>query len=81
MLNRIGLLAGLVLLASGTALADAQGTSDDREKIAPVEASAPATNGAVEREDASRAAKEPQQELHPDAKPVYSNGGYFGGRQ
>lgn len=82
MSNRMNVLAALVWMVAGPALASEHDMPGDQQKSGLAEASAPATSSAVETTNAARTEKkETPQELHPDAKPVYNNGGYFGGRQ
>ena len=77
MSNRMNGLVALVWLVAGTAMAEEQDmpgepASVHLEKQGIAEASAPATGDPGETRQAA------QQALHPSARPVYLNGGYFG---
>lgn len=74
------ILAGAAFLFAGFVQADAPNTQAEpaRTTIAKQEAPAPAAgNITTDSADKSKT-REANQELHPDARPVYLNGGYFG---
>jgi hypothetical protein len=81
------LLAGVALLFAGTVQAEAPDVQAEqaRATIAKNEAPAPsATSAEIDAasncDAASKQEKnEADEELHPDARSVYLNGGYFGG--
>lgn len=75
------LLAGTALLLAGTAQAAEPEAQAEPESIAVAHQEAPAPRARDEARDttANAAASEAEQELHPDARPVYLNGGHFGG--
>ena len=77
------LLAGVTFLFAGAAQADATEAQVTQESsvIAQQEAPAPTASVATTVESGNTAAKAAEQDLSPDARPVYLNGGYFGGRQ
>lgn len=84
MSNRMNGLVALVWLVAGTAMAEEQDmpgepASVHLEKQGIAEASAPATGDPGEARDSSGETRQAaQQALHPSARPVYLNGGYFG---
>jgi hypothetical protein len=53
----------------------------EQERIALAPNNEPATPAAPAKPEAApkQEAKEAKSDLHPNAKPVYSNGGHFGG--
>jgi hypothetical protein len=77
------LLAGVALLFAGAAQADVPQTqvSQASSAIAQKEAPAPTTSIAVTNDSEMTAAKTAEQELSPNIRPVYLDGGYFGGSQ
>ena len=87
MSNRINVLVALAWLVAGNAMAEEQDMPGEpasayQEKQGVAEASAPATVDAIEAKDSTGATKQAaQQALHPSARPVYLNGGYFGDPQ
>lgn len=73
-------VAGVALLFAGSVQAEAPETQSERARatIAKKEAPAPSATRA-ETDAASKQEKnEATEELHPAARPVYLNGGYFG---
>lgn len=81
MFKTIPLITGAALLCAGVAQAAAPEAQVDPEytKITNKEAPAPTAGDETNEASGNRVAKEAEQELHPDARPVYLNGGYFGG--
>lgn len=83
MLKQTLLLAGAALLFAGAAQAEApeaqptQARSDASHKEAP--APAPEAGTTEIAKTLAVRAKDDGRELHPDARPVYLNGGYFDG--
>lgn len=75
------LLAGVALLFAGTVQADSPEAQAKQAStaIAKQEAAAPAADRSARNVAARPATNEANQELHPDARPVYLNGGHFGG--
>ncbi len=80
MFKTIPLIAGAALLFAGVAqAAETEGqVNPEHTKIANTEAPAPTAGDEVKDVSGNRVTKEADQELHPDARPVYLNGGYFG---
>lgn len=80
MFKTIPLIAGAALLFAGVAQAAAPEAQVDPEyaKLANQEAPAPTAGDDTKDASGNRLTKEADQELHPDARPVYLNGGYFG---
>ncbi len=81
MIGRFLRVAGLAVLFAGTAQADAPKAQADTARMALAKQEAPAPSA---HEAARQAPSAPQpntatQELHPDARPVYLDGGHFGG--
>ncbi len=89
MIGRFLRVAGLAVLFAGTAQADVSGTAQAdaleaqtdgaRMALAKEEAPAPSAHDAAKQAPSTPQANAAGQELHPDARPVYLNGGYFGG--
>lgn len=80
--KQILLMAGAALLFSGTSQAGAPETQADREHstIAQKEAPAPIASDAKMKTVGSQSARKGVEQERPnDAKPVYLDGGYFGG--
>lgn len=80
MFKTIPLIAGAALLFAGVAQAAAPESQADPESTTVAHKEAPAPTAGDDTKDVSgnRVTKETEQELHPDARPVYLNGGYFG---
>lgn len=80
MSTQILIAAGAAFLFAGVAQAATPEAQQDREQmtIAHQEAAAPKAGHDANEDAATRMAKESVQELHPDARPVYLNGGHFG---
>jgi hypothetical protein len=85
MVKHLLFVVGIAVLPAGTAFAESspepsvlQVSAADRKSGMQATAVAASQVGA----EASRhsAAKAPEPELHPDARPVYLDGGYFGGK-
>lgn len=74
MFKRNLLVASVALMFAGLAQADAPRDQEReaRATLAKNEATKPASERAAEKEQAAAEA------LHPDARPVYLNGGHFG---
>ncbi|MBW8457872.1 MAG: hypothetical protein K0M58_05460 [Thiobacillus sp.] len=87
MSKQILLLAGAALLFAGTVQAEAPGAQTERARTTIAKNEAFVFSASTEIDVASRncdAISKPDQneateELHPDARPVYLNGGHFGG--
>lgn len=81
MMGRFLRAAALALLLAGTANADAPDAQTDaaRTALAKKEAPAPSAHDAAKQAPIAPQANAAEQELHPDARPVYLNGGHFGG--
>jgi hypothetical protein len=81
MIGRFLGVAGMALMFAGTAQADAPDAQTDasRTALAKKEAPAPAAHDAAKQASDTPQANAAEQELHPDARPVYLNGGHFGG--
>lgn len=81
MFKPIPLMAGAALLFAGVAQAAAPETQAGQEGATIAQKEVPAPKAGDDTRDTSgnSVAKEAEQELHPDARPVYLNGGYFGG--
>jgi hypothetical protein len=86
MSKQILLLAGAALLFAGTVQAEAPGVQSEqtRTTIAKNAFVFSATNTEIEAArncdaTSNQDKNEATEELHPDARPVYLNGGHFGG--
>ena len=76
------LVTGVALLFAGPAHADNTEAQAMQARAAIAKKEAPAPSATSEDLDAARrqgSTNEATEELHPDARPVYLNGGYFGG--
>lgn len=73
-------VAALALLFAGTTNADAPDPQTDasRTALAKQEAPAPSAHDAAEQATIAPKPDAADRELHPDARPVYLNGGHFG---
>lgn len=80
MSTQILIAAGAAFLFAGMAQAATPEAQQDREQItiAHQEAAARKAGQDAHEDAATRMAKESVQELHPEARPVYLNGGHFG---
>lgn len=74
------LLAGAALLLGGTAQAATPEAQTDHKPTTVAHRDAPAPKAIDDTTLAPTTppSREADQELHPDARPVYLNGGYFG---
>lgn len=81
MIGRFLRVAGMALMCAGTAQADAPDAQTDapRMALAKKEAPAPSAHDAAKQAPSTPPAIAADQELHPDARPVYLDGGHFGG--
>lgn len=88
MSKQILLLVGAMFLCAGAAQADTPETQTDGPEIqtdgkalelSRKEAPAPVVSGVEAQAEARPVAKKP--ENHPDGKPVYLDGGHFGGSE
>jgi len=81
MIGRFLGAVGMALLWAGTVNAEAPDAQTDapRMAVAKKEAPAPSARAPAKPAPAKPQANAAEQELHPDARPVYLNGGHFGG--
>lgn len=81
MIGRLLRVAGMAMLFAGTAQADAPEAQTDGARLAlgKKEAPAPSAHDAARQAPDTPQANAADQELHPDARPVYLDGGHFGG--